>query len=91
MDFNNLPDKLFIDGIDQNINTWNTKYVNIIDKTHTVKLQWNSKLQTGLNMFNGLNEVIYIDLSEFDSSAFTSTSYMFANCPNLTKIYLLLH
>ena len=48
LDFNNLPDKLFIDGIDQNINTWNTKYVNIIDKTHTVKLQWNSKLQTAL-------------------------------------------
>ena len=87
LDFNYLPNKLYIDDIDQDINNWNTKYVNIIDKTHIVKLQWNNRLPNGLNMFNGLKEVIYIDLSEFDSSAFTSTSYMFANCPNLTRIF----
>lgn len=31
LDFNYLPNKLYIDDIDQDINNWNTKYVNIID------------------------------------------------------------
>ena len=39
-------------------------------------------------MFNKCNEIIYIDLSLFDTSQVTNMSYMFSECTNLESIIL---
>ncbi len=39
-------------------------------------------------MFNKCNEIIYIDLSFFDTSQVTNMSYMFSECTNLENIIL---
>jgi surface protein len=86
--FNILPDELYIDDILQDENTRTSKMVNITNKTEIVKLVWNSPLSSCKNMFNGLTYVYEIDMSGFDSSSVTDSSYMFCNCPSLYTLNL---
>ena len=58
----------------------------IKDDGKTITLNYDKKADTCEQMFRGLNNIIEIDLSNFDSSNVKSMAYMFQNCYQLKKI-----
>ena len=87
--FNILPTHVYIDNIEQDESTINSKLVNITNITEVVKLEWvDTKIENCREMFNGLIYVVEIDVSGFDSSFISNTAYMFSNCGSLTSIKL---
>ena len=87
-DFEPMPSKVYIDNIEQESSKWNTKKITINNIYSKIKLEWNSPLQSCSKMFMDLTEILEIDLSGFDSSLVTDTSYMFKGCLWLFKINL---
>ena len=55
----------------------------------TIKLGWNETPKSCSNMFNGMRNLISIDLSEFDTSKVIDMSYMFNECTNLESLDLI--
>jgi surface protein len=64
----------------------NGKALVIQGNDNTVNLRWNNKLSTCSQMFEALDHIISIDLSNFDFSSVTSMSSMFFRCYNLQYI-----
>ena len=54
----------------------------------TIKVGWNDPPTSCSNMFNGLQEIKSIDLSEFDTSKVADMSFMFTECTNLEALDL---
>ena len=79
----NIPDEIYINGINQSLIT--TQY-NLNHTDNIIKLVWNQKLTTCHNMFNGCDKIIEIDLGNFDSSLVDKISSMFEGCTSLTFI-----
>ena len=52
----------------------------------TVIIKFNSQLNSCLNMFNGISQIIEIDLSQFDASKVITMENMFMDCQNLEKV-----
>ena len=80
------PDKIYL-----NENLVEGTPTNAIDLPSTdliIKLEWNDKINNCKNMFKGLGNLTEIDLSNFDSSLVTDTSFMFSSCSSLTSINL---
>ena len=84
--FLSLPDKVYIDNVEQERNKWENKYINISSKYQAIKLEWNDKLLSTSKMFMDLKQVYEVDLSGFDSSFVTDTSYMFKGCDFILSI-----
>ena len=57
-----------------------------ITETYKVILEWNQLIESTDYLFYNLNNIIEIDLSEFDASKVTSMTYMFQGCGNLENI-----
>ena len=75
--------ELYINNIKHNFNTHiKAEKEGIYD----IKLKFFHKHKDCSDMFSNCENIIFIDLSFFDSSNITDTSYMFANCKNLEKI-----
>ena len=65
------------------------KYTILLEENeYTIKLGWNDLLTSCSNMFNGLQEIKSIDLSEFDTSNVIDMSSMFSECTNLESLDL---
>ena len=64
------------------------KSIILNDISYQIKLVWNKEINDTSNMFSGLNNIISIDLSHFDSSLVTNMQYMFSSCKNLNFIDL---
>ena len=66
----------------------NTFLCDIKNNKKTITLNFDEKLKIHSceNMFEGLDNIEEIDLSNFDSSRVTNMAYMFANCTGLKKI-----
>ena len=80
---NNTNVELFINNIKYDYTTcFQAEEEGIYD----VKLKFLTKIDNCCKLFCGCKNIIYIDLSFFDSSNITDTSFMFANCYNLEKI-----
>ena len=62
------------------------KTCQLTDTLNNVKLVFNQEIDSCENMFYGPNDIIEIDLSNFDTSKVTSMNSMFRSCQNLTKI-----
>ena len=58
------------------------------DPENTIILSWDSPLTSCDNMFYGLETILSMDFSKFDSSKVTSMNSMFYGCPNLKTITL---
>ena len=54
----------------------------------TVIIKFNSQLTSCLNMFNGLSNIVEIDLSKFDASKVITMENMFMDCTKLEKVTL---
>ena len=65
------------------------KYTILLNENEfTIKVGWNDPPTSCCNMFNGIQEIISIDLSEFDSSKVVDMSFMFSECSNLESLDL---
>ena len=66
--------------------------INIQTNLSTIKLIWNSKLNTCFNMFVFLDNIIEVDLSNFELDSEYSNGYvmsgMFSYCTKLEKIIM---
>ena len=84
-DYNGVnPDKIYLDenlveGSDNNV-------INLQNTDSIIKLEWNDNVINCKNMFKNLENITEIDLSNFDSSLVTDTSFMFNGCYSLTSI-----
>ena len=82
--FNNNPYEILING---NVQTSIINYaLNLQNDENEITLKWNIPITYCDSMFNGINIITKIDLSNFDSSKVTSMSIMFYNCISLTSI-----
>ena len=64
----------------------NNKNCNLNDNLNNITIRFNEEIKTCENMFNNLDNIIEIDLSNFDASKVTNMHAMFSNCINLKKI-----
>ena len=80
--FSYKPDEIYIEGISYPIDEQN-RLMNLTNNENYITMKWNYKLTDCMHMFNGLLNIIEIDLTNFDLSEVTAMNLMFKNCNNL--------
>ena len=81
-----LPNQILVNGVLQN---YTEKYVyNLTYETNKITMKWNNQITDCNSMFDGLGNIISVDLSKFDSSKVTNFDCFFRNCYNLKSINL---
>ena len=81
-----LPNQILVNGILQN---YIEKYVyNLTYEINKITMKWNNQITNCNSMFEGLGNIISIDLSKFDSSKVTNFDCIFRNCSNIKSINL---
>jgi hypothetical protein len=82
-----FPDKIILNenDITQTYNN-NGKVIIIRGNNNTINLRWNSKLNTSVNIFKALYNIISIDLSKFDFSLVESMAGFCFGCLSLKYI-----
>ena len=84
-DFNTEPDEVLINGAGNN----SCKNVcNMTEEKNNITLIFKNQIDSLENMFKGLNNIIEVNLSNFDTSYVTTMSSMFMGCYNLLSVYL---
>ena len=81
------PDEITVNGENSNILSEN-KITNLNNRENIIIMKWNSKITIATNMFSGLDNLIEVDLSNFDMSEIEKTNYMFSECAFLASINL---
>ena len=79
-----LPSEVIIDGEKREI-VYSNSYL-LTKSEHTVIIKWDFIFNNCENMFYGLNNILTIDFSNFDSSQVTSMHSMFHGCLELKSI-----
>ena len=79
-----LPSEVIIDGEKKDIAV--SKNYILTNSEHTVIIKWNFRFNNCENMFYGLNNILSIDFSNFDSSQVTNMHSMFHGCLKLKSI-----
>ena len=77
------PDEVIVNGESRNDCS---KFCEFTSKPNNVIIRFNDEITTCENMFNGINNMTQIDLSNFHSEQVTKMSYMFNECSNLINI-----
>ena len=80
--FNLYPYEVFV-NYDKKENS--IKSYDFEKSLNNVKIKFNNKIGTCQSMFEGLSNIIEIDLSNFDASEVTSMASMFNSCISLKK------
>ena len=79
------PDDIYVN----NKSIKNNVIVNdLFGEENIIKLKWNYQLTACDYMFDGLNNIIEIDFSKFDTSLVEDMSHMFFNCSSLISLNL---
>ena len=65
-----------------------TKEVLLENYFNNITIGFDDPIISCQNMFKDLDNIIEIDLSNFDTSKVTNMAFMFLNCIRLKKIYL---
>ena len=81
--FNTNPSEVLVNGIKNN-SCKKTCYLE--GYINNVTLVFENKITSCRDMFNGLSNIIGIDLSNFDFSEVTTMFWMFYGCSNLEKV-----
>ena len=84
--FNDIPNQIYVNNIPQN-KTDKIVY-SLTEQINNITLIWNYPITKCCAMFYGLNNIIAIDLSNFNSSLLTNMAFMFGYCSSLTSINL---
>ena len=90
-DFRPTPSNAYLNSGQTSILKYDKHLVTINSVTediNSVKLVWNSKLTSFRGMFNGLENILEVDLSTFDTSSIESMDSIFWNCKSITSINL---
>ena len=79
-----LPDQILVNGVLQN---YTGKYLyNLTRQTNRITFKWSTQIINCNCMFEGLTNIIMVDLTKFDSSKVESFDSFFYNCQNLKSI-----
>ena len=79
------PNSIILNGENQpDANT----FILLSEPLNTIILSWNSPVTTCSYMFSNIQNLISIDLSQFDTSSSTQMNSMFYNCKNLKTVKL---
>ena len=81
--FSFKPSEVIVNGIKKDSCEKKCKLVG--EQSH-VTLRFENQFNSCYNMFGGLNNIIEIDLSDFDASQVTTMQYMLNKCSNIEKI-----
>ena len=81
------PDQIIINDIIQE-STGTNIASNLGSGINNIKIIWNTDLTSCSSMFNGLENIVEIDLSNFDSSQVIKMDGMFSGCKKITSIDL---
>ena len=79
------PSEIIINGI---VNTSCKKYCYLENDLNYITIRFPILIESGENMFNGLDNIIEIDISNLNTSKITNMESMFNQCSNLEKINL---
>ena len=82
--FEAIPDEIYINGAKQNYTGY--KALNLQQRSNTIRIVFYNKLTSCVSMFNGLTNIIEVDLSQFDASLVTNMYRMFCDCTSLKSI-----
>ena len=77
------PDQVFVNGI---LNNSCIKTCFLNNELNNITIIFNNNLESCSNMFKNLDNILEVDLSNFDNSKVTLMDSMFYNCTNLKKI-----
>ena len=80
------PNKIIING--ELLDNEEKNFYLLTYQINNITMIWNDQLTNCNMMFAGLDHIIYIDLSKFDSSNITKTDYMFSQCTSLVSLNL---
>ena len=78
-----MPNEIYVNGERQNTSG---RTVNLVEEENIIILKWNSPVTDCSYLFYYMNNIIKIDLSNFDSSSITNLNGMFFRCSKLTTI-----
>ena len=81
--FNTVPDEVLVNG---DIRKDCNKTCGLKNGKYNVTLRFENQINSCYYMFDSLDNIIEIDLSNFDASKVNDMDSMFANCINLEKI-----
>ena len=70
------------------INNDNKCKLNLNAGEHSIVVEWDNPIEDCSNMFEGINSLIEINLTEFDSSKIKYMGFMFKDCKSLKKVIL---
>ena len=76
--------QVFVNGISND--TWKKSCYLDNDEYNNITIIFDQQIESCENMFNGLYDILEIDLSNFNFSKVTNMDSMFNECSNLTKI-----
>ena len=79
------PSEIIINGI---VNTSCKKYCYLENDLNYITIRFPILIESGENMFNGLDNIIEIDISNLNTSKIINMESMFNQCSNLEKINL---
>ena len=74
---------IYINNIKQK--TIKKKY-NLNETRNTIKIIWNNELRSTYSMFSSCENIVEIDLANFDSSQITNMNNMFYRCSSLDSL-----
>ena len=83
---NNVCDNIIING-NQN-NCTEEMIFNLEEEINNITIIWNKEFENCQKLFYNLSNIIYINLSRFNSSLVTNSVNMFDSCTSLTSIDL---
>ena len=79
--------EIYLNDSSLNINeNANYIYSNSSDYINNVRILWNVSITSTIYMFQNCTQIIYIDLSLFDTSQVNDMSFMFQDCISLLSI-----
>ena len=83
--FTPQPQQIYANGVITSINGEN-EIQSLQNGENVIKMIWNSQIENCETMFMDLDNIIEIDLSNFDSSNVSSMTKMFSGCESLLSI-----
>ena len=83
---NYTPDQILLNN--DPLDYTGTSVFNLINEINNITMIWNRQLYSCNTMFYGLRNLIYADLSKFDCSQVTLTTFMFDGCSSLKSVNL---
>ena len=82
--YSELPNQILVNGILQN---HTERYVyNLTQQINKITLKWNNQITNCNSMFEGLSNIIMVDLTKFDSSKVKYFDSFFYNSQNIKSI-----